>query len=392
MTRPDLWGQVQSENMPNRPASKRQLQAKQATATQATQGVPAPFSRASERLSPFLKKLKTSNVYVVHLDTLPWQFKGKVFSVPVALNIAIAILATWRFLVIWPWYLDMMFLVLGYQTRARVPDRELKPFRELALITAGRVVTMAFDFVLFRILVPWPLKFFFEKPANPISWRWRLGFQDTEIVVRTSLRWGTAEFWASYSQAEGDETKNVILEDKIMPAIDPQYMRGRTGYLMLGKSFDLDFTAMLEASQLVKEGTLAQRDFQKTVFAYSEAHGWLAWKLHELDHRSEEEARKRIIAFKVCPLRTVHGLREADMEGTAQERLTAIGKESLFFRWIELIQYESSQPGGFTPQRQLAAMQKAKQLFQDQGVDFEAFIRSIGGVESFPGFGQAAAS
>lgn len=68
-----------------------------------------------------------------------------------------------------------------------------------------------------------------------------------------------------------------------------------------------------------------------------------------------------------------------------------MGKENLFFRWIELIQYESSQPGGFTLQRQVSAMDKAKKLFQEQGVDFEAFIRSIGGVESFPGFNQAAA-
>lgn len=74
-----------------------------------------------------------------------------------------------------------------------------------------------------------------------------------------------------------------------------------------------------------------------------------------------------------------------------QERLTAMRKESLFFRWIELIQYESSQPGGFTAQRQERAMQKAKQLFEKQGIDFEKFIRSIGGLENFPGFDQAAA-
>lgn len=68
-----------------------------------------------------------------------------------------------------------------------------------------------------------------------------------------------------------------------------------------------------------------------------------------------------------------------------KDRLTAIGKENLFFRWIELIQYESSQPGGFTPERQQDAVVKAKELFERQGVDFEQFIKDIGGLDGIPG-------
>lgn len=287
-------------SMSNKPTTKRQLQQASAKRAHATQEIPRPFSRATEKMSSFLETLNKSKIYVVHLDTVPWQFKRKVFIVPVSLNIAIAVLAAWRFWVIYPWYLDMIFLVLGYQTNALVTDRESKPFRELALIAISRVVTMAMDFLLFRVFLPWPLKFFFETPANPVSWRRSVGFRDTEIVVRTSLKWGSSEFWASSEQAGGDETNNVILKDKIMPAIDPQFMRGRTGYLMLGKHFDLDFAAMIEASRLVQTGSLTQQDFQKTVFAHSNAHGWIAWQLHELDKDSEMEARRRIVAFKVC--------------------------------------------------------------------------------------------
>ena len=65
-----------------------------------------------------------------------------------------------------------------------------------------------------------------------------------------------------------------------------------------------------------------------------------------------------------------------------------MGKESLFFRWIELIQYESNQPGGFTAERQSQAVTKAKALFQEQDVDFDAFLTSIGGIESFPGLDE----
>ena len=66
-----------------------------------------------------------------------------------------------------------------------------------------------------------------------------------------------------------------------------------------------------------------------------------------------------------------------------------MGKESLFFRWIELIQYESSQPGGFIPQRQADAVSKAKQLFENAGVDFEEFMHSIGGLDGVPGLAPA---
>ena len=62
-----------------------------------------------------------------------------------------------------------------------------------------------------------------------------------------------------------------------------------------------------------------------------------------------------------------------------------MGKESLFFRWIEIVQYESSQPGGFTPERQVLAAEKAKQLFAENGVDFDEFIKSTGGLEGMPG-------
>lgn len=62
-----------------------------------------------------------------------------------------------------------------------------------------------------------------------------------------------------------------------------------------------------------------------------------------------------------------------------------MGKESVFFRWIELIQYESTQPGGFTSERQASAMRQAKEMFENQGIDFEMFWREIGGMEGMPG-------
>lgn len=66
-----------------------------------------------------------------------------------------------------------------------------------------------------------------------------------------------------------------------------------------------------------------------------------------------------------------------------------MGKENLFFRWIEIVQFESSQPGGFTPERQVRAVDQARQAFKEQGVDFEEFVKSVGGMDAMPGAGAA---
>lgn len=55
-----------------------------------------------------------------------------------------------------------------------------------------------------------------------------------------------------------------------------------------------------------------------------------------------------------------------------------MGKEGLFFRMIELVQYEGSTPGGFSPERQAQTLEKIKQLFADQGVDFEQTLNELG--------------
>jgi hypothetical protein len=57
-----------------------------------------------------------------------------------------------------------------------------------------------------------------------------------------------------------------------------------------------------------------------------------------------------------------------------------MGKDELFYRWVELIQYESTRPGGFTKERQLEAGAKVQSLFEEHGVNFEEFEKSVGGI------------
>ena len=77
------------------------------------------------------------------------------------------------------------------------------------------------------------------------------------------------------------------------------------------------------------------------------------------------------------------------MTNTEQNRLTMMGKENLFFRWIEIVQYEGSQPGGLTQSRRSEVLEKARETFTAQGIDFDDFVDSIGGITAFPGLEQA---
>jgi hypothetical protein len=64
---------------------------------------------------------------------------------------------------------------------------------------------------------------------------------------------------------------------------------GKTGYLMMDKSWDLGFAGMITAHQLVISGKASLENFQKTVIVYSEHNGWLVWPVHN----STQEVMRR---------------------------------------------------------------------------------------------------
>lgn len=175
--------------------------------------------------------------------------------------------------------------------------------------------------------------------------------------------------------AEAEEGGKLFLTS-VRKAVAPAWLV-KTGYLMMNQDWDLDWKAMVQAHRFMNTKTLTRDDFQTSIFVHSPEFGWVNFDAFpknaaagdvELSIR-EEEGRKKIMAFK--------------------DELTAIGKENLFFRWIELIQFEASQPGGFGPERQADAVAKAKEMFEAQGVDFEQFWLKIGGMNHMPGFDQS---
>jgi hypothetical protein len=325
---------------------------------------PAPFKRTPESLSPFLSKLDPKHIYITHLDLKPADFKRKIFLVPVLMNLTIIGLIVWRIRSIWPFYLNILFTMVGRRNEMTI-DTENTPFNEVVQEIIRRAVVFMFDLFLYVFIWPWPRDFFAgRKIGNPVTWRFIVGFSDKEIIVRRSRRW---------DETIGNPVEEGSGQDEIMSiikkAVDPVWMSGRTGYLMLNKEWDLDWKAMVAATKLADKGTLPFEDFRTTILVPTEEFGWVVLEAASAGGSAkEEEGRKKIVAFK--------------------DELTAMGKENLFFRWIELVRFESSQPGGFGPEQQKKTMAKAKELFESQGVDFDKFWAKIGGTEGMPGMDQ----
>ncbi|KAI9793482.1 MAG: hypothetical protein M1835_007201 [Candelina submexicana] len=320
---------------------------------------PPPFSLPPGSLLPFLKTLDSDKVYITHIDTLPWAFKRRIFAVPVLLNVAIIVLIVYRLYRVVPTYTLILLSTMGVQNAATINFDSLS-WSQFFWLSSQRGLLFIIDYMLYEFIYSWPVDFFGGVPSSPAKWRWRVGFQDKEIIVRVSRKWH-AELDKELITGNNDKA----FQEKIMPAIDRQYMHEKTGYLLMDKNWELDFQSMITATEMVNDGGVKLDNFEKTVVVHTKDFGWLIWPVHRLDRGSDDEGRKKIVAFK--------------------DKLTAMGKESVFFRWIELIQYESTQPGGFTPERQASAMRQAKEIFENQEINFEMFWREIGGMEGMPG-------
>ncbi|KAJ4349890.1 uncharacterized protein N0V89_008509 [Didymosphaeria variabile] len=353
-------------------AGNKSKATKRVTKTLPAAAIPDPFEPAPAKLAPLLDNFDKSFVYITHVDNHPAWFKKRVFSVPLGLNVVIALLLLWRIYTAGPWYWAILMSMLGNENETTIHWSKT-PWSKLLPSVAWRAGIFLFDWLVITVIGPWPWSFFFESPGNPISWRLSTGFRDKEVYVRESRGWGAKDL---LGEAEGSTGKagsdSPFFKTRILPAVDRRRLMEKTGYLLMDKNFDLVFGAMVDAARLMDKKTVSIDDFRTSVFVWvgKEDHGlWAVWPCGKLDEGSETEAREKIILFK--------------------DRLTAMGKESLFFKWIELVQYESSAPGEFTYEKQVATAEKARTLFENEGVNFDAFVKDIGGLQGLPGMDQA---
>lgn len=248
--------------------TKRKVQPMQ-PATTTSSSAPPPFALIDDALKPLAVILDTSKVYIIHIDTHPWQFKRRIFAVPVLLNLFIAALIAWRWTAAIPAYTDLFWQMLGRSDKL-LPTTTMT-WLASTLSALRRVVVLALDYLLVSYIAPWPVTFFFERPANPVSWRWHVGFEDKEVVVRVSRGWGTADL-GNGSRRGGE---NPFFRARVLPAVEAGYLREKTGYVMMGKDFDLDFDKMVKVTQMVEAEELRQQILQRPCWRLrTSAGGW----------------------------------------------------------------------------------------------------------------------
>ena len=327
---------------------------------------PEPFTLPPPSLEQFLPKLSKQHVYITHVDLKPREFKRKIFLVPVAMNVLIIAGILWRIRSIGPFYMNICYSLMG-KVNPTTLDTGAMPMGEIVREIVRRALTFMLDLLIYVFIWPWPRDFFAGRTiGNPIAWRFGVGFRDKEIIVRRSRKW----IQKVGNVFDEDSQGTQLLYSNVRQAVDPIWMNEKTGYLMLNKEWDLDWRAMVQATKLVDQQKMTLDDFRTTVLVYHEDFGWMAsGVVVRSDSVAEAEGRRKIVAFK--------------------DELTAMGKENLFFSWIELVQFESSQPGGFGPEQQEKTMAKAKSMFEAQGVDFDKFWAKIGGMQGMPGMDQS---
>ena len=358
-----------------------------ATAAPSSPASPAslePFSPAPSQLLPFLETLPHDHVYLTSLDTTTPTIKRNAFLVPVFVNTLIVLGLCYRVYHAAPTYFWLIVTMFGYDTAAKV-DTNTAPVSDLMGIVGGRTFLLMVDYAIFGIIGAWPYQFLFGSReggyVGPATWRSTVGsFKEKEVVVRRSRKWDKSVFGEEPVEATKIKKKaeptmqpltiNEILtiKLKVNPAMEAQYL-DKTAYAMLDRDWDLDFAGMVNAFQLVKGEELAIEDLANKAFVYNATEKiWLMWIVHETE----------------APNPTLAGGKDAVVENF-KKKLAAMGHEDLFYRWIELVQYESSVPGGMTEARQLNVLHEARKIFSEKGVDFNQFFNDVGGSAGMPG-------
>jgi len=333
--------------------------------------LPRPFTRAPEQFKSYLQTLNKSRAYLTHIDPHPVAFKRQVFLVPVALNISILAVLAWRVYYAVPYYQTVFVQVWNNPQQPFGAAMRNATTSAMAWAAVTRALMFLVDYLLLTIVAPWPMGFLIDaKDGSPVAWRASIGFRDKELVVRASRNWAAEDLLDGGKKGED----SPFWRTRVLPAVSLDRI-SKTGYLLMDKDWDLSFRAMIDGETAMQKKNLSEHDLNGKMFAFYNGE-WIMWDfrgelyatagdttpIDEEDHLTGnpdvDEGRRMILKFRA--------------------KLADMGKEDLFFRWVEVIQAESSQPGGFTPERQVKAGEKVKELFEEYGVDFEQFEKDVG--------------
>ncbi|CDM30518.1 hypothetical protein DTO013E5_2531 [Penicillium roqueforti] len=330
------------------------------TPSSASSGPIPPFTKVPQALQPFVEQLSPDEVYLVHIDTTAEELKRQTFTVPLIVNLIVTAILGLRVYMGISTYPALVGTLIGLKNSMTVDTST--PWPEAVRIILWRTGNICVDYFLVSLLWSWPVNFV----RGPLHWRRAIGFLEREIIVRRSNR-----SWSKELERNRWIRDDEARRDKIVAAVTPERI-AKTGYLLVDEDWNLDYAAMVRAHGLVERTRrtdgVKMDEFRTAVLVNTDADGWLIWRVGDDNTPTSQKdsvQRDQLLAFK--------------------DKLADMGKEDLFLRWVELIQWESSRPGGFTVERQRSAMMQAKQMFEDENVDFSQFWHDMGGMEGVEG-------
>ena len=283
---------------------------------------PKPFAVPSAALEHFTEKLDKKHIYILSLDTQSPAFKKNVFLIPIMTNTLLIIIMLYRIYNVIPYYFAMASGVSEWTSASLTFP-----------IIMVRFFNFALDYFLYAVVLPWPKEFLVGKSedisksryASAVTWRIAVPFQDTEITGRKSRSWDERVLLKDYDVVSTvDCPPREIFDTEVRQATSSEYMGGamggkaRTGYALMDRAWDLDWEAMTFAHELVAAEQCAFSDFRLKVLIHSETYGWCVWDEGQEGGESMEGERDKIVRFKNV--------------------WNGMGRESMFFKWIEVVQ------------------------------------------------------
>lgn len=272
--------------------------------------------------------------------------------------------------------------ILGYETSWTVTPKNLA-WADLTYIIANRTMLLTIDYAIFGLLGRWPYEFLFGdrhgRYVGCAGWKWNVGFdRPKEPVVRRGRKWDAPLFQDEEqrrNQGKPDQSwtkeEELAVYTKCTDALR-KTQTSKNALSLLDTDWDLDYRAMVDATELLDQAKLSLQDIDHVVLVPWEGK-WYSWYPHKVktaDGQIEpiQEKDEKLEIFK--------------------KHLIDVNCEEVFYRWIELVQYETSQPAGFTTAKRKEAEQELRRMLRKRKKDDESIIQAVGGLRNVPGLGS----
>lgn len=318
----------------------------------------------------------------MHLEQTPPALRRQAFIVPVLLNLIITAGLCLRLYYAVPVYLEQLVTILGYETSWTVKPKGLA-WGDLMYILAYRTMLLTFDYAIFGLLGRWPYEFLFGNKYGRYmgcaGWKWEVGFnRSKEPVVRRGRTWDIPIFQdeeqrKNQGKPETSWTKEeeLAVYTKCTDALR-RTQTSKNALSLLDRDWDLDYNAMVDTTELVDQAKINLEDIDHVALVPWQDQ-WYSWYPHRVktaDGHVEpvEEKDERLESFK--------------------KHLIGLNCEDVFYRWIEIVQYETSQPARFTATKREEAEQELRRMLRSRKKNDEAFIQAVGGLQNVPGLGS----